>query len=386
MSKQPVAPPTSTDAQTTGGKRTASGGQERIALVFGGRSVEHAVSIASATSIFQALDRDRFEVFLVAIDPQGHWHLGDNDQSLEKAFHGPLLRPRTSPSGAAFEVLQPDGGSTPLEIELAFSIVHGSHGEDGSLQGLFEIAEIPYVGSNVLGSSIQMDKDITKRLLHDASISVAPWFCVQSSEIESAADEISQQASQLKFPVFVKPANAGSSVGITRVTEAEGLTPALHHAARYDTKLLIEQAIDAREIEVAILDGTPATASVPGEIRPQGKFYDYQAKYVKDNTELIVPAVLEAAQVASVQRMALEAFHVLEASGFARVDFLLDRNSNELYVNEVNSLPGFTEISMYPRLWQASGVSYTKLLSKLIDCAMARHRQRAKLETHYEVS
>jgi D-alanine-D-alanine ligase len=262
--------------------------------------------------------------------------------------------------------------------------VHGSGGEDGSLQGFLELAGIPYVGAGVLGSALQMDKEVSKRLLDAAGIPVVPWAVVKAHELAASPKAVVERVLRaIGLPCFVKPANSGSSVGIHKAKTAEGLLDALKDAVRYDTKLLVEQAVNAREIEVAVLGNDAPEASVPGEIRPSAEWYDYEAKYVDERTELIVPARLEDEQVAEVQRLALEAFRVLEGAGLARVDFFLDRDSGRFYLNELNSLPGFTEVSMYPRLWQASGLSYPALLDRLIELALERGRTRQGLERTY---
>jgi D-alanine-D-alanine ligase len=246
------------------------------------------------------------------------------------------------------------------------------------------MAGVPYVGSAVLGSALQMDKEVSKRLLSAAGLPVVPWIAVRSAELQISASSVSEHAvAELGLPLFVKPANLGSSVGISRVAERGELIPALREAARYDTKILVERGLDAREIEVALLGNDPVEASVPGEIRTGHEFYDYEAKYADETIDLLVPAPLSEVQTQRVRRLAIEAMQVLEGAGLARVDFLLERETGEFFVNEVNSLPGFTEVSMYPRLWDASGLPYPALLDRLIELALARHRERSALETVY---
>jgi D-alanine-D-alanine ligase len=275
-------------------------------------------------------------------------------------------------------------GTAAAQLDVILPIVHGSGGEDGSLQGFLELAGIPYVGAGVLGSALQMDKEVSKRLLDAAGIPVVPWAVVKAHELAASPKAVVERVLRaIGLPCFVKPANSGSSVGIHKAKTAEGLLDALKDAVRYDTKLLVEQAVNAREIEVAVLGNDAPEASVPGEIRPSAEWYDYEAKYVDERTELIVPARLEDEQVAEVQRLALEAFRVLEGAGLARVDFFLDRDSGRFYLNELNSLPGFTEVSMYPKLWEASGLAYPALLDRLIELALDRHRTRSRLETVY---
>jgi D-alanine-D-alanine ligase len=356
----------------------------RVGLIFGGRSVEHEVSIASATSIQRALDPTRYEVTLVAIDHEGRWHRGSPKLPPEASVRGDLV---DLPAAPGSHTLVPAGRGELVpasDLDVIFPIVHGRGGEDGSLQGLLELAGIPYVGSGVLGSAIQMDKEVTKRLLRAAGVPVAPWVLVREAELRrDAAAAAARALREVPTPLFVKPANQGSSVGISRVTDPAELEAALAFAARYDTKILVEPAIDAREIEVALLGNEKLEASLPGEIRTRRDFYDYEAKYVDEDTELIVPAELDEARTQAVQQLAIRAGEILECEGLGRVDFLLERATGAFLVNEVNSLPGFTESSMYPRLWEASGLPYPALLDRLIELARSRHRVRDRLETLY---
>ena len=357
----------------------------RVGLLFGGRSVEHEVSIASAASIFRALDPNRYEVHLVAIDPKGRWHLAPAIPSTQIAITGEEVRLPAVPGASALVPVSAGDARKVAELDVIFPIVHGKGGEDGALQGLLELAEVPYVGSGVLGSSLQMDKEVSKRLLVAAGLPVLPFLCVRTTDLKrDASAEVSRVRHSLGFPVFVKPANLGSSVGIHKVkTEAE-LLPALQDAARYDTKIVVERGIPARDIEVALLGREPhVEASVAGEIRTRREWYDYEAKYVDEDTELLVPAPISEALATKLRDVALKAFRVLEGDGIARVDFLVHKDTEEFYVNELNSLPGFTEVSMYPRMWEASGLPYPALLDRLIELALERHRERAKLETQY---
>jgi D-alanine-D-alanine ligase len=268
-----------------------------------------------------------------------------------------------------------------LPLDVVFPIIHGTGGEDGSLQGLLELAGVPYVGAGVLGSALQMDKDVTKRLLAAAGLPVVAGRVLRGGDAAHVrSDELVRE---LGLPLFVKPADLGSSVGITKVKRAEELAGALAHAFRYSRKVLVEKAVDAREIEVAVLGGERPEASVPGEIVPKREWYDYEAKYVDEDTDLLVPAPLPEATAAEARRLALAAFRVVEGEGLARVDFFLDRGTERLYVNEVNSLPGFTEVSMFPRLWLATGLPYPALLDRLIELALERGRARSALETSY---
>lgn len=354
----------------------------RVGIVYGGRSVEHEVSIASATSIREALDPSRYELTLIAIARDGRWRLGAPGMLPAGAVAGEEVTLPAVPGSRT--LVSVASGASAAELDVILPIVHGSGGEDGSLQGFLELAGVPYVGAGVLGSAVQMDKELSKRLLEAAGIPVVPWLALRGHEFAADAKGACERILRaVGLPCFVKPANSGSSVGIHKVKTREQLPDALRDALRYDTKLVIEQAVNAREIEVAVLGNDAPEASVPGEIVPKAEWYDYEAKYVDERTELIVPAQLSEEQVADAQRLAIEAFRALEGAGLARVDFFLDRDSGRLYLNELNSLPGFTEVSMYPRLWQASGLPYPALLDRLIELALERGRTRAGLERTY---
>jgi D-alanine-D-alanine ligase len=359
----------------------------RIGLVFGGRSVEHEVSVTSATCILKALDPTRYDVALIAIDHQGRWHLGSPALPPEAAANGAEVMLPAVPGEASLVSMSHtarDTGRALQTLDVIFPIVHGQGGEDGTLQGLLELAGVPYVGAGVLGSALQMDKEAAKRLLAAAGLPVVPWVLVRRGEVRAHAEAAAERAvTALGLPLFVKPANLGSSVGISKVTKREELVPALREAARYDRKVLVERAIDAREIEVALLGNHPIEASLVGEIRTRREWYDYEAKYVDEDTELLIPAPIDEAQSRQARSLAIEAVGLLEGAGLARVDFLMDRHTGALFVNEVNSLPGFTEGSMYPRLWEASGLPYAALLDRLIELALERHREKSELETLY---
>jgi D-alanine-D-alanine ligase len=354
----------------------------RVGIVYGGRSVEHEVSIASATSIREALDPSRYELTLIAIAQDGRWRLGAPGALPATAVGGEEVTLPAVPGQRT--LVSVASGAPAAELDVIVPIVHGSGGEDGSLQGFLELAGVPYVGAGVLGSALQMDKEVAKRLLRAEDIPVVPWISATAAELErNPGDVVDRALRAIGLPCFVKPANSGSSVGIHKAASRAELESALADAARYDTKLLVEQAMNAREIEVAVLGNDAPEASVPGEIVPRADWYDYEAKYVDESTELIVPAALDEAQVAEVQQLALRSFRALEGAGLARVDFFLDRETGRFYVNELNSLPGFTEVSMYPRLWQASGLPYPALLDRLIELAIERGRIRQGLERTY---
>ena len=356
----------------------------KVGLLFGGRSVEHEVSIASATSVLQALDPSRYEVTLIGVDHAGRWHLGTGGQLLAEVADAPdeVLLP-ARPGGTTLVASDTTPAASTRSLDVILPLIHGRGGEDGSLQGLLELADVPYVGSGVLSSSVQMDKDVAKRLLRDGGLPVTPWITRRAHELtaDGLATTIAESERVLGWPVFVKPANSGSSVGIAPASNADELKSAIEDALRYDRKILIEKGLDAREIEVAVLGNDHPEASVPGEIRISGDFYDYETKYHDEDTELVIPADLDEETTARLRDLAVKAYQALEAEGMARVDFIIDRSTGELYVNELNSLPGFTDSSMYPKMWEAAGLSYPMLLDRLIELAIERHHVRAQLIT-----
>jgi len=354
----------------------------RVGIVFGGRSVEHEVSIASATSILEALDPSRYDVSLLCVDTEGRWRLGGPGAIPSNASRGEEVSLPAVPGDGT--LLSAKAGRPVGRLDVVVPIIHGTGGEDGCIQGFLELAGVPYVGSGVLGSAIQMDKDVAKKLLRAEGIPVVPWVAARAAEIAAGAEAVADLAiRELGLPAFVKPASLGSSVGVSKAKTRVQLTQGLRGAARYDDKILVERAVNAREIEVAVLGNDAPEASVLGEIVPKAEFYDYESKYVDDDTELLVPAPVDEEVAERARALALRAFRILEGAGLARVDFFLDRDTGELFLNELNSLPGFTEVSMYPRLWQASGLSYPALLDRLIELALERHRGRAALERTY---
>ena len=359
--------------------------KRHVALLFGGRSVEHAVSITSARCILDALDPTRDRISLLAVDPAGRWRIGEVARGPEEAFSGHEVVLPAMPASGLLVTDASSGKISQLEIDVVFPIIHGQGGEDGSLQGLLELANLPYVGSGILSSAIQMDKEVTKRLLEAAGLPVVPYCVLMPGRLSPRDREaaVAKALAEIGLPAFVKPSNSGSSVGATLVEEASHLAAAVDHAARYGEKVLVEKAIHAREIEVAVLDGDEPIASPPGEIRCDQSFYNYEAKYAKDETELIIPAELAAPFVEQLQRFATTAFRVVGAEGMARVDFLVDRKSGQAYISELNSLPGFTEGSMFPKLFEAAGIRYAELLDRLIELALGRHARRQRFETHY---
>jgi len=364
----------------------------RVAVLYGGRSGEHEVSLQSAASVINFLDRERFEIVPVAIDKQGRWHLNDitlleGKKSLPVFKDAPkvMLPPNPADPGSGSVLIRLGESGGERGIDVVFPVMHGPLCEDGTLQGLLELADLPYVGCGVLASAVAMDKEITKRLARDAGIPIVPYLTLKHElwEKEKAlwAEKIEEK---LGYPVFIKPANLGSSVGIHKVKERSGLDPALEDAFNYDRKVLVEAAVNAREIEVSVLEnpepGAEPLVSVPGEIDPTHEFYSYEAKYLDENgATLIIPAKLNPEETKQAQDLGRKAFTVLECEGMARVDLFLDRTSGKFFLNEVNTIPGFTAISMYPKLWEASGISYPELLSRLVDLAISRHEKKKKL-------
>jgi D-alanine-D-alanine ligase len=352
----------------------------RVGLLFGGRSTEHEVSVTSATTILHALDPARYEPVLLSIDHDGRWRAADPDAGLlpEAVFTSSAAR-EVAP---ALERGLRLGSTAPLDV--IFPIVHGRFGEDGSLQGLLELAGVPYVGAGVLASALAMDKLATKRVLRDVDIPVVPGLDASRRDVLLDPESlIARVEAELDYPVFTKPANTGSSVGISKARDRTALRAGLVEAARYDLRVLVEPGLDAREIECAVLGGHEPEASVPGEIRTRRDFYDYEAKYVSEETELVLPAPLDEETTERLRDLAVRAFRALDCWGMARVDFFLERTSEKLYVNELNTLPGMTEGSLYWRAWEASGVALPELLDRLIELALERHRERAELEIRF---
>lgn len=366
----------------------------RVAVLFGGRSAEHEISLLSARFVVEALDRDRFEPVLIGIDKAGRWLLQEEALLLGAARDPRLARlNQAMPDVALAAHPEPSGGATlaitggaPSGVDVVFPVLHGPMGEDGCVQGLLELAGVPYVGSGVLGSAVGMDKDVMKRLLREAGLPMVPhetirraaWDRDRAGWIERAA----QLAGPGDLPIFVKPANLGSSVGVRRVTDRAGLEAAIDHAFEFDLKVVCEQGVPgAREIECAVLGDDDPIASIPGEIAVDHAdgFYSYAAKYIDEQGATTrIPADLSPAQVGEVQRLALRTFAALEGAGLGRVDFFLS-SSGELYVNEINTLPGFTAISMYPKLWEASGIPARELVDRLIRLALERGARRRRL-------
>jgi D-alanine-D-alanine ligase len=356
----------------------------RVGILFGGRSGEHEVSLASAASVIRGLDPDKYEAVPIGITKEGHWLVGAGAQKMlpEVLKGGQRVMMTADPTDAALVRLDGSGGGQ--RIDVVFPVMHGTYGEDGTIQGLLDLAGLPFVGAGVLGSAIAMDKDVAKRLLQAAKIPVVPWVAVQRADWERNPGEIQELIEKkFEYPVFVKPATLGSSVGMTKVHFREELAAGLNLAAEFAMKILVERNMIAREIEVSVLGNSDPRASVPGEIVPHREFYDYAAKYLEEGTQLLIPAKLKPAQAEKIQKYAVEAFRALELSGMARVDFFLEKKGGKIYLNEVNTIPGFTSISMYPKMWEASGIPFRELIDKLIELALEQHREKAR--TKYQI-
>jgi D-alanine-D-alanine ligase len=361
--------------------------RRRVVLLFGGRSAEHEISVISARSVFDALDRDRYEVVAIGVTRGGRWQLmpsgppalpGGSSQTLPAVERSPGEEVALDQEPGAHAVVAADGSRT--EIDVVFPVMHGPYGEDGSIQGFLEMAGVPYVGSGVLGSALGMDKAVQKVLFHSAGIPVVHHDVVYEREWEEDPEAVEARAEHLGTPLFVKPAALGSSIGVTRVRERGELRAGLEEAFRYGRKALLEEAIDGgRELECAVLGNDDPVASLAGEIIPRGhEFYDYDAKYLDEHgAELVIPADIPPDTLEDVQRLSIAAFRAIDASGLARVDFFLT-SDGRLFVNELNTIPGFTSISMYPKLWEASGVPYADLVDRLIELAIERHEHDRK--------
>jgi D-alanine-D-alanine ligase len=388
----------------------------RVGILFGGRSGEHEVSLLSAASVFKAIDKNKYEVVPIGITKEGRWVTAADAERLlygkfEDHKHLRAGDPEATPGAAVLAkgesvVVPPEphrhGSLTPFEtdasshaltrraadraidVDVIFPVLHGTFGEDGTIQGLLELADMPYVGAGVLGSAAGMDKDIMKALFRAAGLPIVNHVTLLRSEWETDSKKVQKLVeSKLKYPVFVKPANLGSSVGISKAHDRKELGPAIVEAARFDRKIVIEQGVGgrkkkAREIECSVLGNDQPAASLPGEIVPSTEFYDYNAKYLDEGSQLIIPAKLSKAETKEVQRLAIGAFKAVDCSGLARVDFLMDPKTRKIYLNEINTMPGFTSISMYPKLWAASGVTYPDLIERLIELGLERHEEKKK--------
>lgn len=387
----------------------------RVGILFGGRSGEHEVSLLSAASVLQAIDKDKYEVVPIGITKDGHWLTAADAENL---LQGKLMieprhlragDPETTQPAAVLaqgeavvvppEPIHRESGLVPFQtdaalmrrasdrainVDVIFPVLHGTFGEDGTIQGLLELADIAYVGSGVLGSAAGMDKDIMKSLFIAAGIPLVKHVTLLRSDWEKEPKKVQKLVeSKLRYPVFVKPANLGSSVGISKAHDHKELGPAIEEAAKFDRKIVIEQGVGgknakAREIECSVLGNDDPIASIPGEIVPVKEFYDYSAKYLDEGSELIIPAKLTKTETKKVQELAVRAFKAVDCSGLARVDFLMEPGTRKIYLNEVNTMPGFTAISMYPKLWAASGLKYADLIDRLIQLGLERHADKKR--------
>ena len=366
----------------------------RIGLIFGGRSGEHEVSLASATSVMANLDKEKYDVVPIGITKEGSWLLGvappqllSAEQSSSRAEGLEQSTAVTLTGDPSLRRLIPVRGSEQLGIEgaldVVFPILHGTYGEDGALQGLLEMANVPYIGCGVLGSALGMDKEKMKMIFSSVGLSVVEALTYRRNEWERSPEEILAAVEQrLGYPCFVKPVNLGSSVGVNKAHNRDELAHAIRVAAEYDRKIIIERGINCRELECSVLGNDEPIASVVGEVIASNEFYDYNAKYIDGKSQVIIPAAIPQATAEQVRRWAVQAFTALDLSGLSRVDFFLEKETGQVYINEVNTIPGFTQISMYPKLWEASGLPYAQLLDRLIELALERHQDRQRNRTN----
>ena len=370
----------------------------RVGLIFGGKSGEHEVSLASAQSVMRAINRDQYDVVMIGVTKDGHWLVGDNVfMQLASVSPTPLLgKADESANGTAAkengkEMMNALNAaldqSSPLNsIDVAFPLIHGTFGEDGTVQGLLELADVPYVGAGVAASAVGMDKALMKAVFSANGLPIVDWMMVLRRDWEAHPEEtIHRIESAFGYPCFIKPANLGSSVGVTKARNWDELAQALTTAAQYDRKLIAERAVDAREIECSVLGNDEPMASIPGEVIPERAFYDYAAKYDDSaGRQLIVPANLSVELTRQIQSLAVQAFQAIDGSGLARVDFFVERATDKIFVNEINTIPGFTSVSMYPRMWENTGLSYPALIDRLIQLAIERHTDKRKSKTTYQ--
>jgi D-alanine-D-alanine ligase len=363
----------------------------KIGVLYGGRSGEHDVSLCSAASVVSMLDKNKYEVTAIGIDRDGRWYVQEQPEIVMDKDFGKVLSLKKSGRWLVnhFEqrnklhIYDVENGSEEVVVDLIFPVLHGTYGEDGTLQGLLELARVPYVGADVAGSAIGMDKDVAKRLLKEAGIPVVPSITVENRHWQDNRQTVLQSAlARLGLPLFVKPLCTGSSVGVKKVKEKGELTAAVDYAFQFDTRIMIERGIDCREVECAVLGNENPEASVLGEIIPSHEFYSYEAKYIDpQGAKMNIPARIEATLADRIRRSAVTGYTALNCSSMARVDFFLDKTTNKFYLNEINTLPGFTSISMYPKLWEATGLSYSNLLDKLIALALERHHRKLEIKT-----
>lgn len=362
----------------------------RVGILFGGKSAEHEVSLQSAKNIIEAIDQKKYDVALIAIDKSGQWHLSDASRFLKNADNPKLIKLHAVsddvtlvPGENAGQLVSLTTHKPAEPIDVVFPVLHGPFGEDGTVQGLLKIANVPFVGPSVLGSAVAMDKDVAKRLLRDAGIPTAKFVAFDRSSMNQV--NFQELKNYLGMPLFIKPANLGSSVGISKARNKKEFEHAVNVAFRYDDKIIIEEFIAGREIECSVLGNDDPIVSLPGEILPNDDFYSYEAKYInEDGAGLDIPAKLSEDTMKKVQRLAIQTFKVLCCEGMARVDLFLKEN-DEIFVNEINTIPGFTKISMYPKLWEISGIPYSELIDRLIQLALERFEREQKLKTAVDI-
>jgi D-alanine-D-alanine ligase len=347
-----------------------------IALLFGGRSAEHEVSLISATSIYKNLDKKKFEITSIYINKKGNW----------KIVESPLLVPSALSTGDFFPFLpwSKNVSRPTTDADIYFPVLHGPHGEDGTIQGLFEMADVPFVGASVMDSAIGMDKSMTKIILKAKNLPVVKHIIIQDQEwMKQKEAIISKIKKEFPIPFFVKPACLGSSVGISKVKEYGKTSAALDEAFRYDKKILVEEGIKGHELECSVLGNDSPRASLPGEIIPYREFYDYRDKYIEGKTRFGIPAELTPEQIKEIQHLSLEAYKAISCSGMARVDFLMEEKTEKIFISELNTIPGFTEISMYPKLWEVSGLPFPRLLERLIELGLERHKKKKRRKENF---
>ena len=351
--------------------------KKRVGIIYGGRSGEHEVSITSAASIFKHIDRTKYEPVPIRIEKNGTWSYPDREPSASNVADA-IQQSRAANNGSSAAT---DPALASLALDVIFPVLHGPYGEDGTVQGLFEVANIAYVGNGVLASAAGMDKAVMKVLFEGRGLAVGEWEAFIRADWQRDRTAILKRLERLGMPLFVKPANLGSSVGISKVKTQGELIPAIELALEFDRKVVVEAAVPrAREIECAVLGNDDPKTSVPGEIIPSREFYDYEAKYLDEGSKTVIPAQLSPQAVTEIQRLSVEAFRAVDGSGLARVDFLVDGNTGAVYLNEINTMPGFTNISMYSKMWEASGISYPGLVDQLIQLALQRHAEKQKLK------
>ncbi len=362
----------------------------KLAFIFGGRSGEHEVSLASARSVMDVLDCKKYQVFEIGISPEGAWFTGENVWEMFSKGKTDGLNPAAilaDPSRHGLYAFQ-DGQSRKVsDLDVVFPVLHGTFGEDGTIQGMLELADLAYVGAGVVGSAVGMDKGIFKDVMRANDIPVVEAVIILSNELEENMDLlISRVENFLPYPVFVKPANLGSSVGISKCNNRSDLVEGMREAALFDRRILVERGVDAREIEISVLGNENPQASLPGEIVPSREFYSYESKYVDGSSELIIPAPIPGEIAEQISAFALKAYKAIDCAGMARVDFFIEKSTGKVLLNEINTIPGFTSISMYPKLWEATGITYSQLVDRLIDLALDRKQTRDRIQHSYRRS